>query len=318
VPDPLDVFKAVAVALFASALMGAVGHRFSGGRPSGWVWSLAIGTGAYLGLATLGIRPRWPIREDQHRLLGLVMPAILLIEAAGGALRPPRWLILGGRLAASLAVAPVILYGSIYVADLAGPKSAEWSPARRWLIFSGLGLALFGVWSCLVRTQRQSGSSVRTPLALAMAIAGAGLTVMLSGYASGGLVGLPLAGAIAGAVATAAWWREDALGAAHGVGVGVVGLFSVLAIGFFFGRLRVEPAILLFLSPLLAAIAEAPLPFRLARGWRSAAGLALVAIVVGLVVVSTARRFAVDAGLVDDQLERANTFWAVAASESGS
>jgi len=297
VPDPLMVLKALAVAVFASALVGAVGGRLSKGRPSGWAWSLAIGAGSYLGLAILEIRPRWPMREDQHRLLGLVLPAILLIEAVGSAIRPPRWLVVMERLAASLAVAPVILYGSIYVADLAGPGSAEWSPAMRWLIFAGLGLALFGVWSGMVWIERRSSFGVGTPLTLAMTIAGAGPTVMLSGYASGGLIGLVLAGAIVGAAATAAWASGDARGAAAGVGVGVVGLFSMLAIGFFFGRLRADAAIVLFLSPLAAAIAEAPLPFRLNRKGRTAAGLTLVACVVGLVVAFAAWRFAADAGI---------------------
>lgn len=292
-PDPLLLLKALAVALGASALAGAVGRRVSGGRPSGWVWSLAIGTGAYLGLAVLGIRPRWPIREDQHRLLGLVLPAILLIEAAGDLIRPPRWLARLGRLASSLAVAPALLYGSVYVADLAGPGSAEWSPARRWLIFAGLGLALFGVWSCLAWTQRRPESASQTRLALAIAIGGAGLTVMLSGYASGGLIGLALAAAIVGA---GVLFRGDDRGAAAGVGVGAIGLFGVLCIGCFFGRLRADAAVVLLLSPLSALVFDGPLPFPLGRRWRAAAGLALVGCVVGLVVVVAALRFAADAG----------------------
>jgi len=290
-PDPLLVLKALAVAFGASALVGAVGLRLARGRAAGWVWSLAIGAGAYLGLAVLGIRPRWPMREDQHRLLGLVLPAILLIEAAGDWPRAPRWPRRLGRLALSLAVAPALLHGSVYVADLAGPGSAEWSPAARWLIFAGLGLALFGVWSCLAWTHRRSESGPQTPLALAIAIGGAGLTILLSGYASGGLIGLPLAAAIVGAGAANRCDRA----AAPGVGVGVVGLFGVLCLGYFFGRLRADAAVVLFLSPLSAMVFEAPPRFRLGRRWR-AADLALVACVVGLVVVFAARRFAAVAG----------------------
>lgn len=286
-PDPLLILKAVAVALLAAAAASALGRRLSGGRPPGWVWSLTVGLGFYWGLAILGIRPRWPIREDQHRLLGLVLPAVFLFEAARDALRIPRRLSEVGRLAASLAVAPVLLHGSIYVADLAGPGSAEWSPGRRWLIFSGLGLALFGVWSGMASSQRRTGSDKRTPMVLALAIAGAGLTVMLSGYASGGLIGLALAGAIVGGLGS---------GGDRGAALGAVGLFGVLAIGYFFGSLRVSAAVALFLSPLAATIAEAPLPFHVGRRWRAAVGLALVACVVGLVVGSAALRFAADAG----------------------
>lgn len=279
--DPLLVLKAVAVAFCASALAGATGRWLAKGRAVGWAWSLAIAAGVYLGLAVLGIRPRWPMREDQHRLLGLVLPAVLLFEAVEP--RARRWLAMLGRAALSLAVAPVVLYGTVYVADLTGPGSAEWSPALRWLIFAGLGLASFGVWSCLDRG-RQADFGARS-LALAIALGGAGLTVMLSGYASGGLVGLVLAGATAGASVVAG-------DASPGVGVGVVGLFGVICVGHFFGRLRADAAILLPLSPLSVAIVDAFPPLRSRRRWWTAAGLALVCGVAGLVVVVAAIRFA--------------------------
>ena len=70
--------------------------------------------------------------------------------------------------------------------------------------------------------------------------AGAALAVMLSGYASGGQVGLPLAAAILGAAA-AAMVLPRTLKVAGPPGVAVVGLFSLLVIGRFFGELTIGP-----------------------------------------------------------------------------
>src|SRR5205807_1665424 len=86
--------------------------------------------------------------------------------------------------------------------------------AQAWLVLAGLAAALAGVWAALVALARRTpfpspapsgadrvtgGRSV--PLVLAVACAGAALTVALSGYATGGLLGLPLAAALTGVVA---------------------------------------------------------------------------------------------------------------------
>jgi len=80
----------------------------------------------------------------------------------------------------------------------------------------------------------QAGRSV--PAAVAVASGGAGVTVMLSGYATGGQLGLPLAAAVA---AFAVVGGRHARGA---VGVAVVGLFGLLVVGGLFAGLTTQNA----------------------------------------------------------------------------
>ncbi|AMV38462.1 hypothetical protein [Planctomyces sp. SH-PL62] len=260
------------------------------------VQAAAVAIGAAVGLAVLGVRPRWPLREDQDRFLGLVLPGVLVLEAVVGAVGLPRWGAVGLRLAASMAVAPALLYGSIYLADLAGPGSALWPPGRRYPILVGLGAALFGVWWVLGWAARRSGSAVRVPLALATAIGGAGAAVMLSGYASGGMNGLPLAGAVAGGAVAATLFRGDARHALPGFGAVV--LFGLLVVGSCFGELRRDVAAVLFLAPLLAAVPEHPALLRLSPRVRTALALVLVGTATALAVGLTFQRF--QAGAVRD------------------
>src|SRR5262245_39225981 len=121
-PEPRVLVESVVVALVASALAWSVGRwafRRSDGRApgAGWRWSLAVGLGFYIGAAVLGVRPRWSIREDQDRFLGLVLPGILVAEALLPALCSPTRLGAVLRLGFSALVAPVLLFGSSYVAD---------------------------------------------------------------------------------------------------------------------------------------------------------------------------------------------------------
>jgi hypothetical protein len=289
-PDPILMLEAMAAAVVAAAVAAAVGRWVVRGRAAAEVAAVAVAIGAYLGLTVLGVRPRWPLSEDQDRFLGLVLPGVLLVEALG-AIAVPRWAVVGLRLAASMAVAPTLLYGSSYLADLAGPGSALWPPAVRYPTLLGLGTALFGVWSALEWTTRRSGSAVRVPLATAGAIAVAGLCVMLSGYATGGMNGLPLAGAIAGAAV--------ARRALPGAGAAV--LFGLLLVGYAFGELKPDVAAALFLTPLLAAVPEVR-PLARFRPWaRTAIALVLVAAATGLALGVTAVRFQeVAAGISPD------------------
>ena len=116
---PIVMSEATGLALVIAALWLGVsiwGRR----RPAGpsWVdvgWVLGIGTGYYVGCWMLEIRPRWPIREDLDRLLGLVIPAALLVELLVAVPRLPRWLIWLLRLALAGLGARVLLHGSMYL-----------------------------------------------------------------------------------------------------------------------------------------------------------------------------------------------------------
>ena len=94
------------------------------------------------------------------------------------------------------------------------------------------------------------------PLALAVRRAGAGLTVMLSGYASGGQLGLLLAAALF-AAAAAGMLLPGPQPPAGVLGLGTVLLFGVVAIGYFFGELSLA-TVLPSVAPLAAWLVELP------------------------------------------------------------
>ena len=50
---------------------------------------------------------------------------------------------------AVLFAAPVLLYNTSYLAELAGPGSREWTPAQAGIILAGLAAALTGAWAAL-------------------------------------------------------------------------------------------------------------------------------------------------------------------------
>jgi len=130
-------------------------------------------------------------------------------------------------------------------------------------------------------------------LAVALACAGAAVAVMLSGYASGGQIGLALAGAMVGALIASL-----ALSApfdAYGVlSLGVFGLFALLVIGRFFGQLTTSYAILLFAAPLLCWLPELPYVRRLAPQLRGLLGVILTAAPVAVVLILAQQKFAAE------------------------
>jgi hypothetical protein len=160
------------------------------------------------------------------------------------------------------------------------------------LIFGGLTTALAVVWlSLALLTRKTRGRSI--PLAVAFACAGAAVTVMLSGYASGGQMGLPLAAALAGAtvasLALSAPFEGDGL-----LGLGVVGLFGLLVIGYFFGQLAFGHAALLFFGLLFCWVPELPYLRRLGPRLREILRVVLVGVPVILAVGLAQQKFVAD------------------------
>ena len=167
-PDPILIVAAMGLAGAASAvLLWICGWPWRTARPTrvnaGWV--LGPGVGFFLGCFILGIWPHWPLRQDQDRLLGLVFPAVVIVELLAGFPKVPRWLIWPLRLMVVVSVAPVLLFGSIYLPDLTGSGSSEWSPALACLILGGLAVVQAGVWALLAQlAHRRRGC--RTPCVL--------------------------------------------------------------------------------------------------------------------------------------------------------
>ena len=76
-PDPVLMLTAMAIAFVVSAvLLGIIGWQGreveSSSFDAGWIVGMAVGF--VLGCWALGIRPRWPPRDDQDRLLALSCP----------------------------------------------------------------------------------------------------------------------------------------------------------------------------------------------------------------------------------------------------
>jgi hypothetical protein len=279
------------VALATSASLAGIAVLISGWpwrspRPpavaTGWI--VGQGTGLVVGCSLLGLRPHWPPKEDLDRFFIIVVPMIAVVELAAPWLKVPRWLVSSMRIATAASIAPILLHGSSYVAG-----STAWSPVQSWLILGGLALALGSVWWLLASLARRAmGLSVA--VSLAVTCAGAAIIVMLSGYATGGQVAIPLAGSIAG-TSVATLLLAHSSRATEPIGIAVVGLFSVLVMGRFFGDLTTTHAALLFFAPVLGWVPEVPLMRRLRPWVRGLAHVALVILTVAAVGAGTLHQF---------------------------
>jgi hypothetical protein len=221
-----------------------------------------------------------------------VFPAIIVVELLASVPKVPRWLIWPLRLMVVVGGALVLLFGSTYLPDLNGSGTREWSPAITGLTLGGLALFQAGAWALLALLARRA-PGLSHPVCLAGTIAGAAVTVMLSGYASGGQIGLPLAAALLGASVASLVLPGPSRGTGP-IGVAVVGLFSMLVIGHFFGELTTTHAILLLCAPLLGWLPELPYVRRLPPWARGLARVILVGALVSAVVVHAQRKFAED------------------------
>lgn len=275
-------------ALTAAAVMllAAWGARRPWRRSACWSW--AIGAGVLAASGATDQWPNWPALEDRARILTLLVPLTLLVETLTATTRSGRvtW---GVRVGLAAVVTPILLYNSVYLADLNGPNSAEWSPAQATTILGGLAAILALVWTMLNWLQ----SRTSTPAVLWVLVLDASataVTVMLSGYYRGGLLGLGLTGALAGAT-VASYIAQPQPTNNGSLGMSVIGIFAVVLIGRFFGSLSTSLAAWLLLTPLLAWTVELPRLRTLAPGWRSATRLACVAVPLVVVVTHAQRNF---------------------------
>jgi len=173
------------------------------------------------------------------------------------------------RLGLAAAVAPILLHNSVYLADLTGPDSAEWSPAQATMILGGLAALLALLWVMLSRLQARTSTPAVLWVLFLDALATA-LTVMLSSYFRGGLLGLGLAGALAGAT-LASYVAQPQSPTSGSLGMSVIGIFSVFSWADSSARCQTGLAVCLLLAPLLAWTTELPRLRRLGPVWRSTA-----------------------------------------------
>lgn len=302
-PDRVLILGAAVTAAVVAAALVLLGAWLGRAARPAWASAggvLGVGLGFLTGCWVLGVRPHWPPPEDQDRLLLILWPAAVGVELLAVVLGTFRGLVWVARVVVAAPAAWVLLYQSSYITDLAGPGSREWTPGQTSLILVGLAVLLLGVWAALAVLVRRPAplqparwQAPSVALVLALACGGAGVTVMLSGYASGGQVGLSLAGALVGAVAASLLVRRspDMEGV---VGLGVVGLFALLVIGCCFGRLTPGNAALLGVAPLLAWLPELPYVPRMKPLLRGGVRVALAVVPVAVALVLARQKFVAD------------------------
>ncbi len=274
--------KAVlAASVVAAAVMGGARWRSPTPWRSSACWSWAVGAGVLAASGVADQWPHWPALEDRARFLTIVVPLCMAVETVAASLRSTRaaWLL---RLALAAAVTPTLLYNTVYLADLSGPGSAEWSNVQAIAILAGLATLLAMIWLMLHRLQLRT-STATVQWILVLDSLAAAVTVMLSGYYRAGQLGLILAAALAGATLASHFGKPHA-STSGSLGMSVVGIFSVVVIGRYFGALSSSLAVCLLVAPLLAWTFELPRLRTLPPKWRTAGRLACVAIPLAVVV----------------------------------
>ena len=260
-PDPLLYLKAMSVAAIASALGGLA--IVAAGRKGHAAWLHAacvfsVAAGLVVGYNLLALQLSWPPRNGLERFLLLIAPAILGVELLVAIPALPRWSIWSLRVTLALVLPRVLLHGSVYL----GGTERAWPAWQAFLVMTAGGLLLAGLWGLLTLLCRRL-PGIFVPCALQASTLCAGLTVMMAGYIKGGAAALVwVAALLATILVVGAITRKSSRLAEGGwpalLGVGVVGLFSLVFIGRFFGELSSGNALVILLAPLLCWLAEIP------------------------------------------------------------
>jgi hypothetical protein len=279
-PEPLLYLQAMGAAAVVSALLVltlcGLQRPVTAARPN-VAYVLAMGLGLAAGNFVLSLRWPWPPMNGLDRFLTIVVPAVLGIEFVAEFQAVPRWGAWFLRMSLAATAPRILLHGSTYLTG----TDHDWPGWQALTALSICGGLLAGMWALMSwLSQRSPGMSI--PLALGLAIQCTGLTVMMAGYLKGGAAAFPLAAAlvatsIAGGLVTK---RSDR---ASIIGIGVVGLFGLLFIGRFFGRLSTVSAVVLLLAPLLCWVSE--LPFLRCRSPWLVGSLRFLLVAMALAVV---------------------------------
>ncbi len=263
-------------------------------RPASTTWlNLASIPGIGLGLVTgyhmLAWRWILPPVNGLDRFLIIVVPATLVIELIAGFPAVPRWLAWLLRMSLASMIPRILLHGSVH---LSGSNSTPWQAVA---VMGIAALFLVISWSLLaLLSQRSRG--VPIVLALYLATQCAGLTIMMAGYIKGGAAACPLAAIL---VAAALWTYLAGSGrfatapsiSPAVLGIGIVGLFGLLLIGIFFGRISIVSGLVMLLAPLLCWITQISW-LRHRQGWVvGSMGLLLVALPLLIVLLKAKHDF---------------------------
>ncbi|PAY17049.1 hypothetical protein CKO51_23755 [Rhodopirellula sp. SM50] len=269
-PDPLLYVQAIAAAAVAAAAIVLVLLGLRRSPTAAWLnaaCGIAVAAGSMVGLRVEDLQVAFPPASGLDRLLTVVLPAALLIEwiAASPALATRfAW---GLRIGLILLTPRILLHGSVYVSD---PEA--WTAWQAAISFGVCWALLASCWGLMFTLgSRRPGISI--PLSLGLAIGSAAATVMMAGYLKGGEAAMPMVAALL-ATAVVVWGMARRRRGVSGDGpstrtptagsvlppvliaVGVIGLFGVLFIGHFFGRVSGGRAVAICLAPLLCWVTE--------------------------------------------------------------
>jgi len=145
----------------------------------------------------------------------------------------------------------VLLFGTIYLEDF-GMGLRRWNDLERMIWLSCMALGMIGIWAAL--SHRAEKSSSRIPN-LVLICFGSAVAVMLSGYASAGLLFVPLTATLM-TLWIASRFVSDAEHAGGGLSLGWIGLFSLIGFGHFFGTLSLVHALILWMLPLVCLLSD--------------------------------------------------------------
>jgi len=298
-PEPLLYMKAMGVAGIASTAFVLAICLLRRSVNTNWLNTacvVGIGVGLTIGYALLSLNLSWPPTSGLDRLLTIVVPVTLGIELIVGFGRVPRAVAWVLRVGLSLAIPRILLHNSVYLSG-----AGDWTLWQTSITIVGSGVLLALVWSLLCCLSQRSGG-ISIPFAICLAIQCAGISVMLAGYIKGGAAAIPLVAALMGASLAVRAFTKYASGPVdvHSpekfvvpaiVSVGVVGLFSLLFIGRFFGEISTVPVLAILTTPLLCWLSEIS-QVRNRKPWFVAAfRLILVAIPLVVVLVAAKQEF---------------------------
>ena len=239
-PEPVLILTAMGIAIAAASLTFVI---------CGWRWAARLGlpgltqvgfwawaSGSFSAAGCLGIRPHWPPREDHRssagsgasgRRFGRSCWRLLPRYHVGwsGRCDWPSWRAVLGFCCTGPATSPTS----------AGPGTSEWSPPLAWFDFWRLGRARGGglgsAWLCWFAGRRTVAATEPGGYSAAAAV-----TVMLSGYATRRTDRAATRGGHRGCHGCHARLTRIVAGTGP-LGVPIIGLFSLLVIGRFFGEL---------------------------------------------------------------------------------
>jgi|GEM_PF-4444536 len=291
--DPVWFLKGVVLPAAVAAILVGV---------AAWPWrqpkAVRVRAGWIIGICLAGFIGEWALNGFPDSVLANsnVRYAILLMPAAAVA-----WLItsLSGKarwVGVALIVAviagamPVLLYKSIYISNIAGPDSREWSTAEviGWMTLVPL-VMLISISGTTTLIHRHHGRI--WPWVIGTVLWFTGLMNAFNGSESIGQLAMSGSGAVLGVAVLAIFLRRS-VSESFVAGPAILMLAALVICGRFFGTLATWQAVALLAAPLLGWIAAVPVIKR-RRKWVQAVIILFVTLApLAAATIHSAIRFA--------------------------